>query len=134
MSDWNKQIIDEFRANEGKVGGMFTGAPLLILHTTGTKSGQARLSPLMYQQLDGAYAVFASKAGASSHPDWYYNLVADTDVSLEFGTETVAASARIADSAERSGIWERQKTSWPQFAEYEAKTDRQIPVVVLDPK
>ena len=133
MSDWNTQIIEEFRANDGKVGGMFAGAPLLILHTTGAKSGAQRVSPVMYQDLDGAYAVFASKAGAPSHPDWYYNVVANPTVSIELGTATTTGIARVADAAERGPIWERQKATYPQFAEYEAKTDREIPVIIVEP-
>lgn len=133
MSDWNTQIIEEFRANDGKVGGMFAGAPLLILHTTGAKSGAQRVSPVMYQDLDGAYAVFASKAGAPSHPDWYYNVVANPTVSIELGTATTTGIARVADAAKRGPIWERQKATYPQFAEYEAKTDREIPVIIVEP-
>ena len=133
MSDWNAQIIEEFRANDGKVGGMFAGAPLLILHTTGAKSGTPRVSPLMYQDLDGSYAIFASKAGAPSHPDWYYNVVANPGVSLELGTAKVAGTARVADAAERQPIWDHQKATYPQFAEYEAKTVREIPVIIVDP-
>ena len=135
VNEWNKQIIDEFRANAGQVGGPFEGMPLLILHTTGRKSGQERLNPLVYQPLDGAWAIFASKAGATSHPDWYHNLTADADVSIEVGTETVPVRARVADGDERSRIWETQKSNAPQFAEYEQSAgDREIPVVVLDPR
>lgn len=133
MNDWNAKIIDEFRANEGKVGGMFEGAPLLLLHTTGARSGQPRVSPLMYRGLGGSYAIFASKAGAATNPDWYHNLLAHPTTSVEVGTETVAVTARIAGQEERDGIWSAQKSEWPQFAEYEASTTRQIPVVVLDP-
>jgi deazaflavin-dependent oxidoreductase (nitroreductase family) len=135
MSDWNTAIIEEFRANDGKVGGNFEGAPLLLLHTTGAKSGQDRVSPMMYQALDGtdAIAVFASKAGAPDNPDWYHNLVANPDVSAEIGTETRAFRARVAEGDERTAIWERQKSDYPGFAEYEQKTSRLIPVVILDP-
>ncbi len=93
MSEWNVGIVDEFRENAGVVGGMFEGKPLLILHHVGAKSGQERVCPLMYQVTDGGYAVFASKAGADSHPDWYYNLLANPDASVEVGTDTVAVSA-----------------------------------------
>lgn len=134
MSDWNADIIEEFRANGGKVGGMFSGAPLLLLHTTGAKSGQARVNPLMYQDLDGSYAIFASKAGAPSNPDWYYNVVANSSVSIEIESETVEASARVAGTVERQQIWDHQKATFPQFAEYEAKSGRDIPVIILDPK
>ena len=135
MSDWNAQIIDEFRANEGKVSGMFEGAPLLILHSTGAKSGQPRVTPLMYQALDNAYAIFASKAGAPTHPDWYYNVTSNPEVSAEMGTGTVTLTARVAGAEERQRIWDRQKATYPQFAEYEATTaGREIPVIVLDPR
>ena len=134
-NDWNQQIIDEFRANDGKVGGMFEGMPMLILHSTGRKSGQERLNPLAYQQLDGAWAIFASKAGAPTHPDWYYNLTAGPDVSIEIGTETVDVTARVADGDERTRIWETQKASIPTFAGYEESAgDREIPVIVLEPR
>jgi len=134
MSDWNADIIEEFRANDGKVGGMFSGASLLLLHTTGAKSGQERVTPLVYQDLDGSYAIFASKAGAPSNPDWYYNVVANSSVSIEIGSETVEAAARVAGTAERQPIWDHQKETLPQFAEYEAKSGRNIPVIILDPK
>jgi deazaflavin-dependent oxidoreductase (nitroreductase family) len=133
MSDWNANIIEEFRANGGKVGGMFAGAPLLLLHTTGAKSGQPRVNPLMYQDLDGSYAIFASKAGAPSNPDWYYNVVANPSVSVEIGSETIDCSARVADTAERQPIWDHQKATFPQFAEYEAKSGRDIPVIIVEP-
>jgi deazaflavin-dependent oxidoreductase (nitroreductase family) len=133
LNDWNQQIIDEFRANEGRVGGNFEGSPLLLLHTTGAKSGQERVNPMMYQDLGGALAVFASKAGAPDYPDWFHNLVATPSVSVEIGTETKAFTARVAEGAERNTIWEKQKVDYPGFAEYETQTTRSIPVVILDP-
>lgn len=133
MNDFNQAIIDEFRANAGKVGGQFEGAPVLLLHTTGAKSGLERVSPLMYQDLEGPVAVFASKAGAPTNPDWYHNLVANPDVTAEIGPETRAFRARVATDEERSRIWERQKSEYPGFADYESATTRVIPVVVLDP-
>lgn len=133
MSDWNAQIIEEFRANDGKVGGNFEGAPLLLLHTTGARSGEERIHPMMYQDLGGSVAVFASKAGAPSHPAWYHNLVAHPEVSAEIGTATRTFLARVAEGEERDRIWTRQKQDYPGFAAYEAATDREIPVVVLDP-
>ena len=133
LNDWNQQVIDEFRANEGRVGGNFEGSPLLLLHTTGTKSGQERVNPMMYQDLGGALAVFASKAGAPDNPDWFHNLVATPLVSVEIGTETKAFTARVAEGAERNPIWEKQKADYPGFAEYETQTTRIIPVVILDP-
>lgn len=133
VNDWNAKIIEEFRANGGKVGGQFEGAPLLLLHTTGAKSGQERVSPVMYQDLGDAIAVFASKAGAPDNPDWYHNVLANPEVTAEIGEGTRSFRARIAEGDERTRIWEKQKADYPGFAEYEAKTDRQIPVVVLDP-
>jgi deazaflavin-dependent oxidoreductase (nitroreductase family) len=132
-TDWNQGIIAEFRANGGKVGGNFEGAPLLLLHTVGARSGTPRVNPMMYQDLGGPVAVFASKAGAPTNPDWYHNLRAHSDVSVEIGTETRAFRARIADEAERDPIWTKQKFDYPGFADYETKTDRVIPVVILDP-
>jgi deazaflavin-dependent oxidoreductase (nitroreductase family) len=135
MSDWNQQVIDEFRANEGRVGGMFEGRTLLLLHHRGAKSGTERVNPLAYQRLDdGAIAIFASMGGAPRHPDWYYNLVAHPDTSVEIGTDTVPVRARVADGEERERIWEQQKRDWPGFADYEEKTKgiREIPVFVLD--
>jgi len=132
--DWNTQIIEEFRANGGKVGGNFEGAPLLLLHTTGARSGQERVNPMMYQDLgDGRVAVFASKAGADTHPDWYHNLLAHPDVTAEIGTDTASFRAHTADPDEREPIWTKQKNDYPGFAGYEDNTDRVIPVVILDP-
>jgi deazaflavin-dependent oxidoreductase (nitroreductase family) len=133
FEDFNTKIIEEFRQNGGKVGGPFEGAPVLILHTTGAKSGQVRENPMMYKDLDGSYAVFASKGGAPTNPDWYHNLVAHPDVQAEIGTQTVALTARVADPEERERIWVPWKTENPGFAEYESKTTRQIPVIILEP-
>lgn len=131
MSDWNAGIMDEFRANEGRVGGMFEGAPLLILHTTGAKSGANRESPLMYLNHDDRLFVFASRAGADSHPDWYYNLKANPSVSVELGTDRFDKTASELDRAERDPIFAEQATRSPQFAEYAAGTERIIPVIEL---
>jgi len=131
--DWNRKIIDEFRANQGKVGGPFQGAPMLLLHHTGAKTGTERVNPLAYQDLgDGRVAIFASKAGAPDNPDWFHNLRANPDAKVEIGTETFPVTARIPDDAERAPIWEKQKELMPGFAEYEQKTTRQIPVVILE--
>jgi deazaflavin-dependent oxidoreductase (nitroreductase family) len=135
VSDWNKAVIEEFRANGGEVGGNFAGAPLLLLHSTGAKSGQERLHPMMYQDLgDGRVAVFASYAGMDVHPAWFHNLVANPEASIEIGTGTRAVTARVAGDEERSPIWEKQKADYPGFADYEKKTERTIPVVILDPR
>lgn len=134
MSDFNKKVIEEFRANEGKVGGHFEGANLLILHTIGAKSGKERVNPLMYLPDDDRYVIIASKAGAPSNPDWYYNVVANPDVTIEVGTEELQAQASIADEPERSELYERMVAVAPGFDEYRQKTDRTIPVVILEPK
>ncbi|MEO6628918.1 MAG: nitroreductase family deazaflavin-dependent oxidoreductase [Aquihabitans sp.] len=132
-NNWNESIIAEFRANGGQVGGSFAGAPILLLHTTGARTGTERVNPMMYQDLGGPMAVFASKAGADSNPDWYHNLVAHPAVSAEVGNETLRLRARVADDDERDPIWSKQKDDYPGFAEYEAGTTRKIPVVILDP-
>jgi len=132
MSDWNAKIIEEFRANDGVVGGPFEGAPLLLLHSTGARSGQERVNPMMCRAVGDSFAVFASKAGADTNPDWYHNLVAHPEASIEVGTETLEVTARVLDEAEREPIWQAQKAEYPGFADYEAKTTRVIPVVMLD--
>ena len=132
MSDWNAGVIEEFRANGGKLGGGFEGAPMLLLHSTGARSGEERVHPVMYQQVGDDVAVFASKAGAPTNPDWFHNLVANPDATIEIGTETVPVRARVAEGEERERIWETQKERYPGFAEYEEKTDRVIPVVILE--
>ena len=131
MKSWNESIIEEFRANGGRVGGQFEGAPLLLLHTTGAKSGIERVAPVMYQQVGDEVAVFASKAGAPTSPDWYHNLKANPNATIEIGTETRTVVAREAVGAERDAIWATQKADYPGFADYEAATTRTIPVVLL---
>ena len=133
VHDFNTSIIEEFRANGGVVGGMFEGRDMLLLHTTGQKTGAARTSPLVYQpRSDDSWVIFASFGGAPKDPAWFGNLVAQPDVDIEVGTDTVAVRARVAEGAEREELWEAQKAAIPAFADYEAKTDRQIPVVVLE--
>jgi deazaflavin-dependent oxidoreductase (nitroreductase family) len=134
VNDWNQQIIDEFRANGGRVGGNFEGAPMVLVHHTGAKSGTERVNPMMYQQVGDAYAVFASAAGADKNPDWYHNLRAHPDTTIEVGTETIPVRARDLPREERDPIWEIQKQRYPGFADYEAKTSRVIPVVLLEPR
>ena len=131
VQDWNRQIIEEFRANEGRVGGRFEGAPVLLLHTTGARSGQERVNPMMYLDLDGHRYVFASKAGADTNPDWYHNLVAHPAVSVEVGSEMYEATAVPLTGADRDRVYEEQARRFPGFAEYQAKTTRVIPVVEL---
>ena len=131
-NDWNAKIIEEFRANGGKVGGPFEGANVLLLHTRGAKTGAERVNPVAYQRVGDDLAVFASKGGADSNPDWFHNLKANPAVTVEVGTDSVDVRARVAEGEERERIWTRQKELMPGFAEYEKKTDRQIPVVVLE--
>ncbi|MBI3687514.1 MAG: nitroreductase family deazaflavin-dependent oxidoreductase [Actinobacteria bacterium] len=129
--DWNRAIIEEFRAADGRVGGQFEGAPMLLLTTTGARSGQQRTTPLMYLPDDERLIVFASYAGAPKHPAWYHNLVANPRVTVEVGTETAAMTATIVAGAERNELYARQVSHYPGFGEYQEKTDRLIPVVAL---
>jgi deazaflavin-dependent oxidoreductase (nitroreductase family) len=132
-TDWNRTIIEEFRANNGRVGGRFEHQPLLLLHHRGAKSGIERVNPLAYQKLDNGYAVFGSRGGAPTNPDWYHNLVANPDAVVEVGTETIPVRARVAQGEERKRIWDEQKRFNPGFADYEKRTQREIPVIVLEP-
>jgi len=132
VNDFNAKVIEEFRANDGNLGGPFEGARMLLLHHKGAKTGAERVNPVGYRRVGDSFAVFASKAGAPTNPDWYYNLRAHPRTTVEVGTETIPVVARVADDAEREPIWEDQKRDIPQFAEYETKTSRQIPVVILD--
>jgi deazaflavin-dependent oxidoreductase (nitroreductase family) len=130
---WNEKIIDEFRANEGRVGGQFEGAPLLLLHTTGARSGQTRVNPMMYLDFDGHRYVFASNAGREVNPDWFVNLVAHSSVSVEVGTDTYAAVATPLEATDRARVYAEQASRYSGFQEYEEKTTRVIPVVELTP-
>jgi len=132
-ADFNAQIIDEFHANDGRVGGMFEGMPLLLLHHTGAKSGKSRISPLVYQRDDGRYVVFASKAGAPTNPDWYHNLKAEPNVAIEVGTDMIDVMAVEADAEERERLYRTQAQRAPQFAQYAEQTERVIPVILLIP-
>jgi deazaflavin-dependent oxidoreductase (nitroreductase family) len=134
MEDFNAQIIEEFRANDGRVGGMFEGMPLLLLHNTGAKSGTDRINPVAYLKDGDRYVVFASKAGAPTNPGWFHNLKAHPEVTIEVGTETVDVVATEAEGEERRRLYDAQKQRVPQFGEYEQKTTRQIPVIVLTPR
>lgn len=132
MSEWNTGIIDEFRENEGTASGWFEGKPLLLLHHTGAKSGAVRVAPLMYHQEDeGDLFIFASKAGGPSHPDWFHNLKAHPEVTIEVGTETRPVTATEIVGSVRDEIYERHAARFPNFAEYQEKTDRVIPVFQL---
>jgi deazaflavin-dependent oxidoreductase (nitroreductase family) len=130
-NDWNREVIDEFRANAGQVKA-FEGKPLLLLHHKGAQTGTERVSPLVYLPVDGNFAVFGSKAGAPENPSWYHNLRANPDTVVEVGTETIPVRARVADGTERDEIWEEQKRVNSNFADYEQKTTRSIPVVILE--
>jgi deazaflavin-dependent oxidoreductase (nitroreductase family) len=132
-ADFNAQIIDEFHANEGRVGGPFEGLTLLLLHHTGAKSGASRINPLAYQSDAGRYVIFASKAGAPSNPDWYHNLKAHPKVEIEVGADTLDVVAEELTGEERDRIYRTQAERVPQFAEYEQKAGRVIPVVALTP-
>jgi len=131
-NDWNASTIAEFRANGGKVGGPFAGRTLLLLHTKGAKSGQERVNPVAYVRDGDHYVVIASKGGAPTNPDWYYNLVANPVVTVEAGTEKFEARAAVAAEPERSRLYAEMVKVMPGFADYELKTTRKIPVVVLE--
>jgi deazaflavin-dependent oxidoreductase (nitroreductase family) len=133
MADWNKDIIEEFRANGGKVGGGFERQPLLLLHHKGARSGVERVNPVAYQKVGDSYAVFASKGGAPTNPDWYHNLIANPRARVEVGSEAFDVNAREARGEERERIWRDQVKFNPGFGDYEEKTARQIPVIVLEP-
>lgn len=135
-NEWNRRIIEEFRANDGKVGGNFAERTLVLLHTIGRKSGVERINPLAADVLDdGRVVVFGSKGGAPTHPDWYYNVLANPDVTIEIGTETREVRAHVAEGEERAAIWGPWKRTVPIFDEYEERAgDREIPVVVLEPR
>jgi deazaflavin-dependent oxidoreductase (nitroreductase family) len=130
--DFNAKIIDEFRANGGKVVGPAEGFSLLLLHTRGARTGAERVNPVAYQPLAEGWAIFASFAGSTRNPDWFHNLVAHPETIIEIGTETVPVRARVAAGEERDQIWERQKAFYPRFAKYEQQTTREIPVVILE--
>jgi deazaflavin-dependent oxidoreductase (nitroreductase family) len=133
VSDWNEKIIEEFRANEGRVGGPFEGAPMILIHHIGARSGTERVTPLVYfPEDDGRMVVIASKAGAPTNPDWYHNLRANPEIDVEVGTETFPVRVTEAQGAEREGIWARAVAAMPGFGEYQEKTTRTIPVLVLE--
>ena len=132
MNDWNRQTIEAFHANGGKVGGVWEGKPLLLLTTTGAKSGQRRTNPLAYLADGDRLLIFASKRGAPTHPDWYHNLIAHPEVTVEVGTETYEATATVLTGEERDRLYAKQAALYPQFGEYQANTTRKIPVIALE--
>jgi deazaflavin-dependent oxidoreductase (nitroreductase family) len=131
MSDYNEAIIEEFRANAGRLGGHWEGRDLLLLTTTGRKSGRPHTTPVVYTRDGERLLVYASKAGAPQHPDWYRNLVADPHVVVEVGAERYDATAAPLERAERDRAFAAQAERFPTFAEYQQKTERVIPVVAL---
>ena len=133
MVDFNAQVINEFRENGGKVGGMFKGMPIILVHHVGAKSGEARVAPLAYLPDGDNYAVFASKGGGPQNPGWYHNLKASPQTSIEVGDSTLPVVADEVTGEERERLFAAQAAAHPQFAEYQEKTDRKIPVIVLKP-
>lgn len=131
-NDYNKSIIEEFRANGGKVGGRFANRTLLLLTTTGAKSGQTRTNPVAYTTDGDHFVIIASKGGAPTNPDWYYNLKANPEVTVELGREQFEARATIAEGAERDRLFNQMAEIMPGFADYQRNTDRKIPVIVLE--
>jgi len=134
VEDFNQRVIAEFRAGGGTVGGTFAGAPLLLLHSVGARSGEARVNPVMYMPDGERFIVFASKGGAPTNPDWYHNLRSHPDASVEVGSDSVAVTATEVTGPERDTLFRRHADRYPGFDEYQAKTSRVIPVVALTPK
>jgi deazaflavin-dependent oxidoreductase (nitroreductase family) len=133
-ANFNQEIIDQFRSNNGTmVSGMFKGSPLLLLTSTGAKSGQTRVNPLAYTRDGDRYVIIASKQGAPTNPDWYHNVVAHPEVTVEVGPDSFPAHAVVAEGSERDRLYSAQAALMPGFAEYERKTTRRIPVVILEP-
>jgi len=130
-NEWNQKIIEEFRSNGGKVGGRFEGRTLLLLHTTGAKSHEPRINPVAYTTDGDRFVIIASKGGAPTNPDWYYNVVANPSISVEVGTEQFQAQATIAEEPERTRLYDKMVEVMPGFADYKQKTSRVIPVIVL---
>ena len=132
VNDFNRKLIDEFRSNNGTVTGVFAGAPLLLLTTTGARSGQQHTTPLVFTRDGDNIVVIASKGGAPAHPHWYLNLVANPDVTVEVPGETYRAHARVAQGDESQRLFRAQSDAMPNFDDYQRKTERAIPVVVLE--
>ena len=130
-NDWNKNIIEEFRANDGKVGGAFAGGTLLLLHTIGAKSNKERVNPVAYVKDGDRFVVIASKNGAPTNPDWYYNIVAHPLITVEVGKEQFQVRAAVAEEPERTRLYDKMVAVMPGFGEYRLKTTRVIPVVTL---
>lgn len=134
MNDWNRQIVEEFRKNHGKVGGQFEGAPVLLIHSTGARTGKLRVNPVMYLKDGDRYLVFSSKGGAPTNPDWYHNLKAHPNVQIEVGDKTIDVRAEELKGPERDRLYAKQASLYPNFGEYQRNTKRIIPVMALTPK
>ena len=134
VNDFNAQVITEFRENGGKVGGMFAGTPLVILHTVGARSGREHVSPLVYFPYEGRRYIMGSAGGGPRHPAWYHNLMANPDATIEIGEGTEAVTAGVLQGEERDAIWKEIIAAMPNFGEYERQTTRIIPVIALDPR
>ena len=132
LNDFNEKIIDEFRSNGGKVGGAFEGSPLLLLQTTGAKTGRTRVKPLVYRRDGDRLVVFGTKGGSPTHPEWYHNVRANPRVTVEVGSDRFEADAKVAPPDERDRLWRLQTQDVPVFADYQKRTDRTIPVVILE--
>jgi deazaflavin-dependent oxidoreductase (nitroreductase family) len=132
MNDFNQRIIEEFRANKGRVGPPFEGAAMVLLTTTGARSGKLHTTPLVCLPDGDRVLVFASMGGAPRHPAWYHNLLAHSEVNVEYGTERFTAKAVVISGAERDRLFARQASIFPVFADYQAKTTRTIPVIALE--
>jgi deazaflavin-dependent oxidoreductase (nitroreductase family) len=132
LNDFNRQLIEEYRANGGKVTGQFANSPLLLLTTTGAKSGQLRTNPLVYTRDGDRIVIIASKGGAPTNPDWYHNVMAHPEASVELGSERFPVRASFPQGEERTRLYDQQAAQMPNFAEYQRNTARQIPVIVLE--
>ena len=131
FAEFNRNLINEFRANNGVVEGPFAQAPLVLITTVGRKSGQRRTTPLVHSRSGDDVVIIASKAGAPTHPDWFHNVVANPQVTVELPGETFDATARVAEGEERERLWKAMTAAWPDYDSYQEKTDRRIPVVVF---
>ena len=132
MSNWNEGVIKEFRENSGKVGGHFENSTILLLHNIGAKSGVVRINPMVTIPDGNRLVVVASKGGADVHPDWYFNIKSNPEVTVELGTEIFPARAIISVEPERSALFEKMASINPGFAKYPTLTDRVIPVIILE--
>lgn len=132
VDDINEKLVREFRANGGKVTGIFAGMPLLLLTTIGARSGQARTTPLVYTKDGERFVIIASKGGAPTHPGWYHNLVANPSATVEIGTEQFEVSVSVAKGEERDSLFDAQAAQIPVFADYQRTTNRLIPVLTLE--